>query len=160
MLTVWVYDKKWYEILECHVFLKKNNALDTDNVSVSEIHQRMTAYFSAAVSSCREPGESRDGGGLLWLRQSPCVGLRMDRMESVNQRGLWWPERPAAPPEPVARWWEHRYLSHYHRYWWTHTSLRLCIHDGRKTPHLLTGLSPAPLSSEERTFSMWGVSQS
>lgn len=39
------------------------------------------------------------------------MGLRIDRMESVNQRGPWWPKHTADLPELVARWWEHRHLS-------------------------------------------------
>lgn len=54
-------------------------------------------------------------------------GAEDDRMESVNQRGPWWPERTAGLPELMARWREHRYLSHYHSRWWTQASLQ--------TPH-------------------------
>lgn len=69
---MWVYDNKLYNILECHgFFFFLNPALDTGRVSANKTHQRMTAYFSAGVFQHREPDVSREGGGLLWLRQGP-----------------------------------------------------------------------------------------
>lgn len=138
ILTVWVYDNKWYDILQCHIFFLKT-ALLTQTVFQWMKYVRGWQLISQPRSSSagrRVWAERRwtvvTETGSIW----GSMGLRMDRMESVNQRGPWWPERTADLPELVARWWEHRYLSHYHWHWWTHTPLTLCLHDGWKTPHL------------------------
>lgn len=119
ILAVWRYGNKWREIVNVRFF---KAALLTQavppwmkNVRGWQIIFQLPSY---------------NAGSHTWAESGAHAGkygAEDDRMESVNQRGPWWPERTAGLPELMARWREHRYLSHYHSRWWTQASLQ--------TPH-------------------------
>lgn len=116
ILAVWLYGNKWCEILNIRFFKAA----------------RLTQAVPPWMKNVRGwqiifQLPSNNAGSHTWAESGAHTGkygAEDDRMESVNQRGPWWPERTAGLPELMVRWRGHRYLSHYHSRWWTQASLK------------------------------------